>query len=1107
VKSKPSFALLQKLTFLALALMLSPHSFGQATFTSWTPIYQGVDYATGTVTGSTQQLYAMRIDLTAAGISFTTTPSSASAVSQGYETYSQTTGAFLTSVGASVAINANFFSNVQSTSVPENLSGLAVSQGAVVATADSNYQTLFLTADNVATIGSASSTSVYNAVSGVQTLQNGVPINPPTTAAGDPQGLDPRTAVGVSQDGRYLYLFAADGRSTQSAGITDLTEGQILLQLGAYNGLNLDGGGSTSLVRSNGAGGATVLNIPSGGSQRLDGNNLAVFARPVPVTTPPVTYTQAVLNLNPVLYFQLNETSGSTAVDSSSTGDNGTYPASGITLGNANTPITSQAGTTISANGAVGSKVVIPYNSVMSAGSFTVAAWAYPTNSASVFQAVVSQRNDKGSGAAGNSGFILYDGPATGATGNVWQFWTGGNTSLTYNYEGRGTNGEGVGPTVALNQWSFVVGTFNVTGGPDANGRYTGTQSLYVNGTLALTLSNVLYLPNQVRSLYIGAGANEATTDQFQFTGGIAHVALFNTALSQSQISALYTASRPPQAPVQAGAINTVWYIDMENRNFTNGGDSTAPSQVLGNSAAPYINSLITSGSGNPATPMVSYCTSYHNALATPSGSNASIHPSEPNYVWQEAGSNLGLTNDNDPYGTGCSIAAISSYLASNPSVGGQNLCSLLQSAGFSWKTYQEGIDLQTTTGTNVNLGGTPTNTVISSSSWTVPLSSFSISDDSSYTNPYNGSHYLSFACKHCGPLFFTATNGSTSSAANTSTSNLEVSHYAPLEQLQTDLTNGTCAQYNLITPDLYNDMHTALPTGFTYKGTPYTGDLAQVAQGDNFLSIIIPRIMASPQFKNNGAIVIWFDETEGTNQNDFTHTMTEIVISPLAKGNAYASAYNYTHSSDLATMQKLFGVKATTASGFLNDAANPSNASANGGGQAQDLSDLFVPGAVAPGSGSSVAGGSAINVDLSTDGSSGQAGTAWSNLAVNGTLDFSGASAANPVVINLVTLSNSSQGTLGSFDPTSNHIWTGFITAAGGITGFNPQAFTFNPAGFANAFSGTFSVQEEANGTALDLVYTAPSQVPVPRWVLFTMAPMLLLLATRFLPRKQELN
>jgi hypothetical protein len=46
----------------------------------------------------------------------------------------------------------------------------------------------------------------------------------------------------------------------------------------------------------------------------------------------------------------------------------------------------------------------------------------------------------------------------------------------------------------------------------------------------------------------------------------------------------------------------------------------------------------------------VSYATAYHNVLATPSGNNPHIHPSEPNYFWSEAGTNFGVLNDNDPF-------------------------------------------------------------------------------------------------------------------------------------------------------------------------------------------------------------------------------------------------------------------------------------------------------------------------------------------------------------------------------------------------------------------------------------------------------------------------
>jgi len=158
---------------------------------------------------------------------------------------------------------------------------------------------------------------------------------------------------------------------------------------------------------------------------------------------------------------------------------------------------------------------------------------------------------------------------------------------------------------------------------------------------------------------------------------------------------------------------------------------------------------------------------------------------------------------------------------------------------------------------------------------------------------------------------------------------------------LQDDLDHDTVARYNLITPNQYNDMHSTLSAPFVYHGVSYTGDLSNIAQGDNFLSMIVPKIMASKAYKRNGVIVIWNDETEGTNQNDFTHTSTEIVISPLAKGNAYASSKDYTHSSDLNTLQKVFQVTATTPTGFLNDAANPTLDGT------VDLSDMFKPGVI----------------------------------------------------------------------------------------------------------------------------------------------------------------
>jgi hypothetical protein len=94
---------------------------------------------------------------------------------------------------------------------------------------------------------------------------------------------------------------------------------------------------------------------------------------------------------------------------------------------------------------------------------------------------------------------------------------------------------------------------------------------------------------------------------------------------------------------------------------------------------------------------------------------------------------------------------------------------------------------------------------------------------------------------------------------------------------------------------------------------------------------------MASKAYRNHGAIIIWWDESEsdgvaGDNPDDLTHTIGEIVISPEAHPNEggvpFASDVFLTHSSDLRTMQEIFHV---TRPFFLGDAIH-----------ANDLSSLF---------------------------------------------------------------------------------------------------------------------------------------------------------------------
>jgi hypothetical protein len=367
--------------------------------------------------------------------------------------------------------------------------------------------------------------------------------------------------------------------------------------------------------------------------------------------------------------------------------------------------------------------------------------------------------------------------------------------------------------------------------------------------------------------------------------------------------------------------VGDVFVFALENHNLTQPNPTSSTQQILGNPAAPYINSLITPGNSNAA--QVAYSAAYYNA-------GIGVHPSEPNYVWAEAGSDFGFHSDADPNPTnGNTFYDTSGPLLSEVEANGstiafwhrnhtQHLTGQLDEAGILWKNYQEDIELS----------ASPTN---------------SATGTNGPVNPYNKSTQYSYAVKHNPMAFF----------SDTDTRNVY-----PLAQFFTDLNNDAVGQYNWITPDQYNEAHSSLTGGFEYQGVHYSSDQAAIAECDNFLSVVIPQVMASKAYKNNGVIILWWDETEGG--DDTNHTLGEIVISPLAKGNAYASPVVVNHSSDIKTMEEIFHLP------FVNNPIPASETEVSGAGYnnvatVNDLSDLFLPGVI-PSTGFSVTYGPFIN-------------------------------------------------------------------------------------------------------------------------------------------------
>lgn len=270
------------------SIAVPPSSFtvNDVTVSPYKPAFQGVSEARITVPGKHASVgYVLRIDLRAPGVSFVTTQHAGTK-----ETISETTKNFAQQDHLQAAINAGFFTPCCSKK-PEakNILGLMLSDGTVVAplsTDQNRRDALLITKDNHAVIEPVTPktnlSSFYTAVTGsaeiVRDGKNTGSVNLLNGAALP----NPRTLVGLSRNRRYLFMIAIDGRKPgYSIGTTNTESATILLALHASTGLNLDGGGSTTMVLEDKTGIVSDLNRPSGGTDRLVAASLGLHALPL----------------------------------------------------------------------------------------------------------------------------------------------------------------------------------------------------------------------------------------------------------------------------------------------------------------------------------------------------------------------------------------------------------------------------------------------------------------------------------------------------------------------------------------------------------------------------------------------------------------------------------------------------------------------------------------------------------------------------------------------------------------------------------------------------------------------------------------------------------
>lgn len=158
-------------------------------------------------------------------------------------------------------------------------------------------------------------------------------------------------------------------------------------------------------------------------------------------------------------------------------------------------------------------KVEVPFDSTINpAGSFTLEAWVKAENFGG-YKTVISSRDS-------NLGYIIYKG-----SDDKWQFWTG----KSYRWDI-------LNSTVAYSPgvWTHLAVTFEASGEPDADGVYTGTKTIYVNGQLVAQASNRKYKPNYVNSVYIGSGADAG--EGWKIMGNVDDVRIWNVVRTTQEI-------------------------------------------------------------------------------------------------------------------------------------------------------------------------------------------------------------------------------------------------------------------------------------------------------------------------------------------------------------------------------------------------------------------------------------------------------------------------------------------------------------------------------------------------------------------------------------------
>ena len=237
--------------------IISPH---------WQPLNDvtgAVSFFNGNIDSPRIEFWALRVDMSAPELRIVVRGGAPSGENARH-TFSARVSSFVRDNGLLAGINAVPFDissaeeGIRITNV-----GIVVSDGVVIAPANPHFDALVWYDDGTVSIVNQeelrSAENIQNAVGGFHQI---LKANELTERVAGREARHARSAAGICADGKYLYLLVIDGRRMGSIGSTEAETAMLLRALGSWDGINFDGGGSSSMAVRGNDGNVSVVNNP-----------------------------------------------------------------------------------------------------------------------------------------------------------------------------------------------------------------------------------------------------------------------------------------------------------------------------------------------------------------------------------------------------------------------------------------------------------------------------------------------------------------------------------------------------------------------------------------------------------------------------------------------------------------------------------------------------------------------------------------------------------------------------------------------------------------------------------------------------------------------------